>query len=60
MTDLERIEGLYVGQLNEYESWLFKCAVRDKMAAVDYDHAGGFFLGLGKVKLVRSVSVPRV
>lgn len=52
MIDLERIEGLYVGQLDEREMETFERAVMDGRAYRDYAHAAGF-LGLAKVRLVR-------
>lgn len=58
MTDLERIEGLFVGQLDEYELWLFEHAVADGMAERSYEGGAGF-MGLAKVRLIRRVSPPR-
>ncbi len=58
MTDLERMEGLFVGQLDDYEMWLFEHAVADGMAERSYE-AGAGFMGLAKVRLIRAVAVPR-
>lgn len=52
MSDLERIEGLFVGQLDEREMRLFDRAVRDGLARRVYKGGAGF-LGLAKVELVR-------
>ena len=52
MNDLERIEGLFVGQLGEYEMWLFEHAVADGMAERSYEGGAGF-MGLPKVRLIR-------
>lgn len=52
MTDLERIEGLYVGQLNEREMRLFERAVRDGEAVRAWDHLAAAALGLARVKLI--------
>lgn len=58
MTDLERIEGLFVGQLDDYETWLFEHAVADGMAYRSYEGGAGF-MGLAKVRLVKTVAVPK-
>ena len=58
MSDLERIEGLFVGSLDDYELWLFEHAVADGMAVRSYEGGAGF-MGLAKVRLVRTVSVPK-
>ena len=54
MTDLESLEGLYVGQLDESELWMFRHAVEDGLARVSYSGPGGF-LGLGKVEIIREI-----
>ena len=59
MTDLERMEGLFVGQLSPYEWWLFDHAVKDGMARFVYEGAPGF-MGLAKVGLIKKVAVPVV
>ncbi len=53
MSDLERIEGLYVGQLNGREMRLFERAVEDGEAIRCWDHFAAAILGLAKVKLIR-------
>jgi hypothetical protein len=58
MTDLERLEGLFVGQLNDYELWLFNHAVNDGMAERVYSGGAGF-MGLAKVHLIKTVAIPR-
>jgi hypothetical protein len=58
MTDLERMDGLFVGQLDDYETWLFDHAVADGMAERSYEGGAGF-MGLAKVRLVRTVAVPK-
>jgi hypothetical protein len=59
VTDLERIEGLFVGSLDDYELWLFEHAVADGMAERSYEGGAGF-MGLAKVRLIRAVRVPKV
>lgn len=58
MTDLERIEGLFVGQLDEYEMWLFEHAVADGMAERSYEGGAGF-MGLAKVRLIKTVKIKK-
>lgn len=58
MRDLERMEGLFVGYLNDYEMWLFEHAVADGMAERSYEGGAGF-MGLAKVRLIRAVAVPK-
>jgi hypothetical protein len=58
VTDLERIEGLFVGSLDDYELWLFERAISDGMAERSYEGGAGF-MGLAKVRLIRTVNVPR-
>ena len=55
MTDLENIEGLFVGQLRADELKLFEQAIADGTASRVYSGAAGF-LGLAKVQLIRSKS----
>jgi hypothetical protein len=50
MSDLERIEGLFVGQLNERELRTFERAIADGEAYRSYEGGAGF-LGLAKVRL---------
>jgi hypothetical protein len=57
MNDLERIDGLFVGSLNSYELWLFNHAVADGMAERFYEGGAGF-MGLAKVRLIRTVAIP--
>lgn len=57
LTDLERLDGVYVGFLDKGELWLFEKAVSDGMASRSYEGAGGF-MGLAKVRLKRDVSFP--
>jgi hypothetical protein len=59
VNDLERMEGLFVGQLDDYETWLFNHAVADGMAERSYEGGAGF-MGLAKVRLVRTLAVPKV
>ena len=56
MTDLERIEGLFVGQLDERELRLFERAVQDGEARRSYERGAGF-LGLARVRL-NKLSLP--
>ena len=57
LDDLHRIEGLFVGMLNEGEMWLFEKAVEDGIAQRSYEGGSGF-MGLAKVRLVRTVNYP--
>jgi len=50
---LRRIDGLYIGQLTEYEDKVFRHACRVGMAKGDYSGASGWFLGLGKVRMAK-------
>lgn len=52
MSDLERIEGLFVGQLAERELETFEDAVKKGRAYRSYEGGAGF-MGLAKVRLVR-------
>ena len=47
---LRRIDGLYIGQLDEREREVFERAVSDGRARRDYDVPAGF-LGCGKVRV---------
>jgi hypothetical protein len=58
MSDLARMEGLFVGQLDDYEMWLFDHAVEDGMAERSYEGGAGL-MGLAKVRLIRTVAVPK-
>jgi hypothetical protein len=58
MSDLERMDGLFVGSLDDYELWLFEHAVADGMAERSYEGGAGF-MGLAKVRLIRTVAVPK-
>jgi hypothetical protein len=50
MSDLERMEGLFVGQLAESELQIFEEAVAKRRAYRSYEGSAGF-LGLPKVRL---------
>lgn len=50
MSDLERIEGLFVGQLDEKEMRLFERAIEDGEARRSYEGGAGF-MGLARVRL---------
>jgi hypothetical protein len=52
MTDLEHIEGLFVGQLSESEMLTFERAVQAGEARRSYEGGAGF-MGLAKVRLIR-------
>jgi hypothetical protein len=56
MDDLERIEGLFVGQLTARELRTFERAIADGEARRSYEGGGGF-LGLARVRLSRPVQV---
>lgn len=58
MNDLERMEGLFVGQIDDYEMWLFEHAVTDGMAERSYEGGAGF-MGLARVRLIRTAAVPK-
>ena len=49
---LYRINGLYVGQLDEFELAAFEQACRNHDATRSFDGPGGLF-GLAKVKLLK-------
>lgn len=51
MSDLEHIDGLFVGSLNADEMRTFTRAVQDGEAVRHYDGAAGF-MGLAKVRVV--------
>jgi hypothetical protein len=50
MTDLESIEGLFVGQLDEREMRTFERAIADGEARRSYEGSAGF-MGLAKVRM---------
>jgi hypothetical protein len=52
MTDLEHIDGLFIGQLNEQEMHAFERAVAEGEAYRSYEGGAGF-MGLAKVRLRR-------
>ncbi len=54
MSDLERLDGLFVGQLDNEEMRLFERAVAEHRAYRGYEGEAGF-MGLAKVRLVRVV-----
>lgn len=51
------LEGLFVGSLNDLEMDDFERLVKDGKAYRSYEGVGGF-LGLAKVRLVRSFAAP--
>jgi hypothetical protein len=51
MSDLEQIDGLFVGQLDEREMRTFERAVQDGEAVRSYEGGAGF-MGLAKVRLL--------
>jgi hypothetical protein len=57
VSDLERIEGLFVGQLDEREVRTFERAVQDGEARRSYEGVAGF-MGLARVRLVRHGAKP--
>lgn len=52
LDDLDRMEGMFVGQLNEHELRVFNNAVAKGWAERSYEGGGGL-MGLAKVRLVR-------
>ena len=52
MDDLRRIEGLFVGQLDERELRTFERAIEDGEARRSYEGGAGF-MGLAKVRLTK-------
>lgn len=52
ISDLEQIEGLFVGQLDERELRTFERAIEDGEAVRSYEGGAGL-MGLAKVKLTR-------
>ena len=52
MNELYLIDGLYLGQLSEFEFEVFERAVREGKAVRQYAGLSGF-LGLARVKLIR-------
>lgn len=59
MDDLKRIEGLFVGQLDEHEMRTFERAVQDGDAVRSYEGGAGF-MGLAKVRLLSRVGNSQV
>ena len=53
MSDLDWVEGFFVGQLNDDEMKVFERAVEDGLAYRSYEGGAGF-LGLARVRLRRS------
>jgi hypothetical protein len=53
LTDLRRIDGLFVGMLDKDELWLFEKAVEDGKARRSYEGGAGF-MGLAKVRVIKS------
>jgi hypothetical protein len=58
MTDLERIEGLFVGQLDERDLRLFERAIEDGEARRSYEGGAGF-MGLARVRLRKCMGALR-
>lgn len=58
MNDLEALEGRFVGDLDNYERWLFNHAEKDGLARRYYEGGAGF-MGLAKVRLIRTMNYPR-
>ncbi len=52
MSDLDRLEGLFVGQLDERELKMFEQAVKNGEAQRSYEGGPGF-MGLAKVRVTR-------
>lgn len=52
MSDLDQIEGLFVGQLDERELRTFERAIEDGEARRSYEGGAGF-MGLARVRLTR-------
>lgn len=52
MSDLEQIEGLFVGQLDEKELRIFERAIKDGEARCSYEGGAGF-MGLARVRLIK-------
>ena len=57
LSDLERLDGLYLGLLDKEELWLFEKAEQDGMAYRSYEGGGGF-MGLAKVRFRRTIVFP--
>jgi hypothetical protein len=55
MSDLQRIEGLFVGQLSDAEMRVFERAVADGEARRSYEGGAGF-IGLARVRLVTAAA----
>jgi hypothetical protein len=52
VNDLDRIDGLYIGQLTPTELDIFHDCVKRGFAVADYSGATGI-LGIGKVRVLR-------
>ena len=52
MSDLEQIDGLFVGQLSDKELRTFERAVEDGEARRVYEGGAGF-MGLAKVRVIK-------
>ena len=50
MTDLNDLEGLFVGQLDKEELELFEREIESGNAIRSYEGSSGFFVGLAKVR----------
>jgi hypothetical protein len=46
------LNGLFIGQLTDEELIILDQAVKDGLAERDYSTPAGFFLGLGKVRVL--------
>jgi hypothetical protein len=56
MTDLDRIDGLFVGMLDLEEYEAFTQACKNGLACRDFEGVGGL-LGMAKVKIIRKEPV---
>lgn len=53
METLRRIDGLYAGQLDDYETQVLHDAIEQRLAYKDFGYsAAGFMLCLSKVKVI--------
>lgn len=57
LRDLERLDGMHVGLLDNEELWLFEKAVADGMAYRSYEGGSGF-MSLAKVRFHREIRFP--
>lgn len=63
MDDLQRINGLFVGQLNDEELKAFYAAVKEGRACREYHTEAALLLGLASVRVyeaIATVNAPRV